>query len=242
MNDTLCQQKRRPLQFTVRGLLVLMLLVALALAWRSSLERAERKMAEQENRLQFAEEELQRARDELFAQSRRARDNSRVLWAPDLEGINLRGVTIASQENAFQRAYFSHCNLENAVLQGGDSAFQQARFDGAKLIQAQLKGGNASFQSASFVSADLAGAVLEGVGSAFQRSSFENANLSAARLAGSFQVVNISGACFAGADLSALNSSDLASCYFKDPPIYDEQTRFPTGFDPQARRWRRAAR
>jgi hypothetical protein len=52
-------------------------------------------------------------------------------------------------------------------------------------------------------------------------------------------VVNFSGARFEGADLSALDSGDLASCYFKEPPTYDHQTTFPAGFDPVKNLWRR---
>ena len=73
----------------------------------------------------------------------------------------------------------------------------------------------------------------------FQRGSFEDASLIDARLSGSFQSVNLSGARLEAADLSAIARDDLASCYFKVPPTYDARTKFPPGFDPVERSWKR---
>jgi uncharacterized protein YjbI with pentapeptide repeats len=224
----------------VRGLIFVILLVALALGWFSSQRSAERERRRQEQRLRYAEEELRRAMDELRDQMRGpSRDRSRSFWEADLEGSNLTGMTIASDENAFQRASFRNCHLEGATLEGGDSSFQFARFDAAKLARARLKGGSASFQVSSFVGADLSGATLIGGPSSFQGSSFEGAVLVGATMSGSFQIVNISGASFEAADLSAVAGDDLASCYFKEPPTYDARTKFPTGFDPVEHLWRR---
>ncbi len=191
-------------------------------------------------RLQYAEEELERARDQLD-QSRPRPDKIRVLWV-DLAGANLRGVTIASVSNAFQRASFQSCDLQDATLEGGGAAFQFAQFDNASLANAKLTGGGASFQLATFVNADLTGAVLSGGGASFQRASFENATLVRARLIGDFQLANISNAHFEAADLSALDSDSLASCYFKEAPTYDEQTIFPDGFDPEQHLWEKAGK
>jgi uncharacterized protein YjbI with pentapeptide repeats len=220
-------------------MLMLTMLLALLLAWRSSEQRAERQRTRQAGLLQYVEEELERARQELRDRDRPRRDKTRVLWEAKLDGTHLRGVTIASSENAFQGASFRDCDLKDATLQGGVSSFQFARFDNANLVNAKLAGGGASFQIATFVGADLTGAVLTGEGTAFQKSSFENATLVRARLVGSFQGVNISGTRFEGADLSALDSDSLASCYFREPPTYDGQTKFPAGFDPEALLWRR---
>lgn len=232
--------KWRP-RFTLREFLMLMVLLATLLGWHSSNRRADTRLAEQANRSRYAELELERARSALKDRDRPSRDKTRVLWRADLEGTQLRGLTIASSGNAFQRMSFADCDLENATLQGGSSAFQLARFDNAKLVNSKLTGGLASFQEATFVDADLTGAALTGGASSFQCSSFENALLVRACLVGSFQLVNISGAHFEGADLSALDSDSLASCYFKDAPVYDDQTKFPAGFDPESQLWRRAS-
>jgi uncharacterized protein YjbI with pentapeptide repeats len=219
----------------------LVLLVALALDWVSSQRRVDRERRQQEQRLRYAEEELRRARDELQAQMRGPRpDRARSFWEADLESSNLTGMTIASNENAFQRASFRKCRLEDATLQGGDASFQLARFDAAKLARACLNGGAASFQASSFVGADLTGATLTGGPVSFQSASFEEAILVGAKLSGNFQSVNISGARFEAADLSAIARGNLASCYFKEPPTYDARTKFPPGFDPVECSWRRA--
>ncbi len=238
MNSNLNQTRRRP-RFTIRGALILTLLVAAMLGWMATAKRASLTISRQANRMRYAEEELERARVELKDRDRILQDRSRVLWASNLDGAHLQGVTISSPGNAFQRASFKDCDLENARLKGGGAAFQFARFDGSKLINTKLTGGGSSFQMATFVSCDLTGAVLSGGSASFQGSSFENATLAQAKLAGSFQSVNFSGAHFEGADLTALDGDDLESCYFKNAPTYDDQTKFPKGFDPETLRWQR---
>ncbi|MFO0959612.1 MAG: pentapeptide repeat-containing protein [Isosphaeraceae bacterium] len=231
---------RRYPRISLRGLIYLIVLLALALGWFSAEQRAERERRRLEQSVRYAQEELDRARDELQDARRGLRpDRARSFWEADLEGTNLAGMTIASPENAFQRASFRRCNLEGATLQGGGASFQSSRFDGAKLARASLKGGSASFQSASFDGADLTGATLAGGSASFQRASFEGATLVGATLSGNFQVINISGARCEGADLSAITAGDLASAYFQEPPTYDGRTKFPTGFDPVERSWTR---
>jgi uncharacterized protein YjbI with pentapeptide repeats len=227
-------------RFSIRGLFFLIALVALLLGWVSSEQRSTRERQQQEQRLRYAEEELRRARDELQDQLRGLRpDRARSFWEADLEGSNLAGVTLVSHSNAFQRASFRSCRLEGATLEGGDSSFQRAHFDAAKLARAYLKGGGSSFQVSSFVEADLTGATLTGGGASFQNATFEKAILIDATLSGNFQLVNFSGARLEGADLSAIAGNNLASCYFKEPPTYDARTKFPAGFDPVERSWRR---
>jgi uncharacterized protein YjbI with pentapeptide repeats len=234
-------------RLSIRGLFFLILLVALLLGWVSSEQRAKQEQQRsarerqlQEQRLRYAEEELRRSRDELQDLLRGLRpDRKRSFWGADLEGSNLAGMTIASDSNAFQRASFRKCRLEGATLEGGDSSFQLAHFDDAKLTRASLKGGGSSFSLSSFVGADLTGATLAGGGSSFQNASFEKAILIDATLLGNFQLVNISSARLEGADLSAIARDNLASCYFKEPPTYDTRTKFPPGFDPVERLWRR---
>lgn len=231
---------RRP-RFTIRSLLIFTLLVALALGWHSSVQRAERMLALQAIRLRYADRELNRIQEELGFRDRATRGGPETLWDVQFDGARLQGISFSSPNNAFQRASFKDCDLQNATLEAGGAAFQRARFDGADLANAKLTGGGSSFQRATFVGADLTGAVLAGGGSSFQLSSFENASLVRARLAGSFQLSNISGARFEGADLSALDSDSLAGCYFQTPPSYDSGTRFPVGFDPAAQHWRRVS-
>jgi hypothetical protein len=227
-------------RFSIRGLFFLILLVALALGWVSSERRADRERRQQEQRLHYADEELRRARDELQDQMRgRWPDRARSFWEADLESSNLAGMTIASNDHAFQRASFRKCRLEGATLKGGVAAFQLARFEAAKLARASLKGGHASFQASSFVGADLTGATLIGGAASFQGASFEDAILIGAELSGNFQGVNLSGARLEAADLSTIARDDLASCYFKVPPTYDARTKFPPGFDPVECLWRR---
>ena len=81
------------------------------------------------------------------------------------------------------------------------------------LAQARLTGGDASFQGSTFVRAELTGATLAGGPSSFQNASFEDAIMVGAKLVGSFQATNISGANLQGADISAIDRADLASCY-----------------------------
>jgi len=227
-------------RFSVRELFFLILLVAFVVGWVSSEQRADRERRLQEQRLRYAEEELRRARHELRDQMRGPRpDRSRSFWEADLEGSNLAGMTIASDGNAFQRASFRKCRLEGSTLEGGVASFQFARFDAAKLARACLKGGVSSFQESSFVGADLTDATLIGGSASFQHASFEEAILIGAKLSGNFQGVNISGARLEAADLSAIDRDDLASCYFKKPPTCDARTKFPHGFDPVERSWRR---
>jgi uncharacterized protein YjbI with pentapeptide repeats len=231
---------RRLPRFSTRGLIFFILLVALALGWVSSQRSADRDRRRQEQRLRYAEEELDRARDALRDATRGPRpDRSRSFWEADLEGSNLAGMTIAGSDSALQKASFRGCRLDDATLEGGVSSFQSACFDAAKLARARLKGQIASFQGASFVGADLTDATLAGGFSSFQGASFEGAILVGAKLSGDFQGVNISGARFEAADLAAIDRDNLGSCYFKEPPTYDARTKFPPGFDPVEGFWRR---
>lgn len=238
---------RRLPRFSIRELVFLVVLAALVLGWVASeqraareQQRADRVLQMQEQRQRYAEVELERARNELRDRLRGPRpDRSRSFWEADLEGTNLAGMTIASGGNAFQRASFRECRLEGSTLEGGASSFQFARFDAAKLARARLEGGAAAFQESTFVGADLTNATLIGGSASFQHASFEDAILIGAKLSGNFQGVNISGARLEAADLSAIAGDDLASCYFKEPATYNARTKFPTGFDPVERSWRR---
>jgi uncharacterized protein YjbI with pentapeptide repeats len=229
------------MRFSLRTLFVVALLVGLMCGWYATWQRVDRDRKRYEQQLQYAEKELLRAKDQLHDLARgKQPDATRPFWEAELAGSQLTGMTIASDNNAFQRASFRNCKLESATLAGGVASFQDSCFDGATLTQANLSGGSASFQASTFLNTDLTGATLTGGPGSFQGASFEGAVLIGAKLLGNFQGANLSGAKLQGADVSALAGKDLASCYFDRPPTYDAQTKFPTDFDPQEHLWRRA--
>ena len=191
--------------------------------------------------MEYAKEELDRAKDQLRDLRRgKLTDRTRSFWEAELEGSDLTGMAIASNSNAFQLASFRNCKLEFASLKGGTASFQSACFDEANLKGANLSGDTASFQGSTFVSADLTGATLTGGRGSFQGASFEDATMIDTKWVGNFQRVNINAVKLQGADLSAIDSNNLASCYFDLAPTYDAKTKFPTGFDPREHLWRMA--
>jgi uncharacterized protein YjbI with pentapeptide repeats len=139
-----------------------------------------------------------------------------------------------------RRIDLSGADLSGAELTSLD--FDGARFDGARLVDANLR--SCPIKGASFRDADLtqatfwackgAEAVFEGstmAGSNFdragvRRANFRSADLKAAYLGGAdLRGADLTGADLAGADLSGA--------------LYDEQTRWPSGFDPPgSMRWR----
>jgi uncharacterized protein YjbI with pentapeptide repeats len=235
--------RRRP-QFTLRDALAATLLIALAFGWYASHRQAQREYAQLARRVNYdeAEADFGKRREESFheAKVRRHTEPFRTLFGVDFSGSNLKGMTITGPDIAFQLAIFNDANLADARLAG---SFQGAQLKRANLAGAKLTGGGASFQGSSFEGANLTAATLTGGGSSFQGSTFRRANLTGARIVcsgASFQVVNIDAANFQAADLSTIEPGALASCHFKTPPTYDNQTRFPAGFDPQEHGWNRA--
>jgi uncharacterized protein YjbI with pentapeptide repeats len=150
--------------------------------------------------------------------------------------MRLQCAVIHAGTSAFQRTVFDNSDLSNASLSGGGASFQGASFNHAVLRNAKLAGGSSSFQLATFESADLSGAVLTGN---LQGISLRNAKCVDTTIQGSFQGANIDAAQFQDADLSAVESVNLASCYFDAPPTYDANTKFPEGFDPIANGWKK---
>lgn len=221
---------------------MLLFIVAILFGWFNSVRHARRQINDLVRKTEYAELELQRKTGELQTLRKGITpDETRSFWHAGLEGTNLASMTISSKSNAFQRASFVDCNLRDTSLSGGASSFQEARFDGANLQGATLVGGVVSFQNASFVKSDLTRAKLTGSANSFQLTSFEEATLVDAVLVGSFQRVNLSGAILSGADLSGIASTDLETCYFKQPPTYNAQTKFPAGFDPVQQQWRKVS-
>jgi hypothetical protein len=237
--------KPHGLKFSLRGALLLTMLVALFFGWRASGERAAREITNLRRRLAYVESKqtwTESRADHLTRPAKRKFQHRGILSGADLSGVSLRKARIDAQTNGFQRTRFTSADLQDAKLSGGDAAFQGVVFDDANLRDATLTGGVSSFQLSSFVAADLSGAVLTGGGSSFQGSTFEGAALVGARLlcrGASFQAVNIDATDFRGADISALEAESLKSCYFKTSPTYDDGTKFPPRFDPVEEGWQR---
>jgi uncharacterized protein YjbI with pentapeptide repeats len=234
-------------KFSLRALLGLTCLIALVLAWYASSRQYAEQIQRLNLRLTYAEEELDRAKDDFEREQRRGSAKTaarRPFRDVKFDGQKLGEFSVVTGNSAFQNTSFVGCDLKNAKLTGETSSFQGARFDRANLAGAKLTGGGAAFQGASFASADLSGAILTGGGSAFQTATFEGANLTGTKIQvndmTAFQSVNIDSAMFQNADLSAVDADALASCYFRSPPTYNGETRFPDGFDPAKQGWTRA--
>jgi uncharacterized protein YjbI with pentapeptide repeats len=265
MEEAAAREKRR-MRFTVREMMLVMAIIALAFGWYRSEREANAESRRLQQRLLGLRLQSQTGpfRDEANRDEGQTRipSTTRVLSGIDLKRASLRGVSLsAGRQPAFQSTIFKECDLENATLTAGVSSFQRAQFDEANLAGVTLTGSGSSFQLATFDDADLTAAQLEGNfqassfvcarlvratlkggGTAFQGASFAGADLSGAKLIGggaSFQSVDIDGARFVGADLTGLEARNLASCHFETPPTYDEATKFPAGFDPKLEGWNR---
>jgi uncharacterized protein YjbI with pentapeptide repeats len=231
-------------RFSIRGVLVVTTMLALLLAWRRSYQDSQRHMAALHQRIRYLQEgqHWSDVRAKL-AESRPDRRSAGTLANMDLQGANLRGVTLQGRNHAYERTQFQRADLEASKFTGGVAAFSGARFDDALLMDATLTGGTSSFQMASFAGADLTGAKLVGGPASFQGSTFQNSKLVNAKIVcngASFQAVNLDGADLRGADLAVLNPNSLRSCHFGTPPLYDATTRFPPQFDPAAEGWKLA--
>ena len=185
--------------------------------------------------------------DAIYATKQDSRNRGRgFLSGLVLDGSDFRDVQIDAGPSAFQSTSLRNANLENANIKAGGSSFQSVCFDEANLRGATLSASGASFQVVTFVNADMRGATLiGGSGSEFQNVSFRGADLTGAtiRCGGSaaFAQVDIDSAVFYDSDLSRIDSKNLSSAFFTDPPKYDSLTKFPDGFDAGAVGWELAA-
>ncbi|MBA4107446.1 MAG: hypothetical protein C0485_17050 [Pirellula sp.] len=237
-------EQPRGFRFSIRELLLLTLLIAAALGWRHSSERSARQLRDLQRRIMHAHTAIlsDKMRENTLPKNKQPASRKGLdqkFSDLTLDGVNLQGVSINGDDQLFQRATLVNCNLSGTTLAG---SFQCARFDGSNLAGAKLRGGGSSFQLSSFADVDLIGATLQGGGSSFQGSSFAGADLTDATIicsGTSFQAVKVDGANFQGADLSRLDHGSLESCYFQEPPTYDERTRFPVDFDPVEAGWKR---
>jgi uncharacterized protein YjbI with pentapeptide repeats len=228
-------------RFKLSTVLTWMTIVALLIAWFTSLARERTRIAQLSQQLANAQLQVStaemrgEAQAELTAETQIKCDS--VFAIPRLEGMDLRDLVIQGGGSAFQLMLFDNSNLTGTSLTGGESSFQEASFKKAILKNAKLVGGSASFQLAVFENADLSGATLAGN---LQAVSLKNAKCTGATIQGSFQGANIDGAQFESADLSGIRSDDLASCYFVTPPTFDAKTKFPDGFSPVDNGWKQA--
>jgi hypothetical protein len=233
----------RRLKFSLRDLLMAMMIVAIFLGWRASRQNSERRIAALQRQIQYAKSAEEWDKKRLRTHANRNPYHSQGLLAgANLENASLNGSTLVGEYFAFRRTVFNGANLQNATLTGGEAAFEGARFFRAYLKRAKLTGGSRAFHLASFIDADLSGAVLEGGALSFMGATFQRARLIGARVAGSgdsFQDVDIDAANFRAADLSALASESLKSCFFQTPPLYDAKTKFPFGFNPIDQGWKK---
>ena len=230
------------LRFRLRTVLVCMAFIALVVGWYTSMERERTRSARLLRQLMNAQSQIGLAESRAELQTNVTSGGNPpakgVLSRARFEGVNLRDVVIQGSTSAFQKTVFDKSDLSNASLTGGGASFQGASFNKAILTNAKLVGAGSSFQLATFEGADLSGAALTGN---LQGVSLQNAKCIGARINGSFQGANIDAAQFQNADLSAIRGEDLASCYYKTPPTYDANTKFPDRFDPIEYGWKKVA-
>ncbi|QDT08595.1 pentapeptide repeat-containing protein [Stieleria marina] len=160
----------------------------------------------------------------------------------NLDGCDLRGISLTTGAGAFQSVSLQGAKLQNATISCGVSSFQQVSFDRADLTNAKLTATGSSFQLATFVGAKLVGTqLIGGNGAVFQANSFRGADLTNASFvcsgSSAFQIADIDSAVLVGTDLSSIDPENLRKAYFVDPPTYSLQTQFPAGFDPQFAGW-----
>ncbi|MCA9258229.1 MAG: pentapeptide repeat-containing protein [Planctomycetales bacterium] len=215
-----------------------MTLVAIGFAWQLSLKNLRRDNARLTRRLdemalnfQVAQ---QRADFHVDSHTQRYWESDAPSMgsfsSPDLK------IEVSKEIGAFRGFAFDKQDLTGVAISAGNSAFQGTTFRHCKLCDAKLVGGRASFQYAIFSDADLSGALLDGD---LQGMSIANADCTGATIRGLLKRVDIDGAQFGDADLSAVSAENLNSCYFFKPPTYNRNTKFPPDFNPESQGWRR---
>jgi len=232
------ESARRRLRFNLRTVLFWMAFLALLIGWFTSNARERARSRELVQQLMNARSQVRlaesRAEFQVEAHAEGGPKARSGLSSGRFEGVDLRDVVIQAGISEFQRTVFDNSDLSHASLAGGGASFQGASFKNTKLRSVKLTGGGSSFQMATFEGADLTDAALTGN---LQAMSLRNAKCVGATISGSFQGTSIDGTQFQKADLSAIRSNDLKSCYFEVPPTYDANTKFPQGFDPKAAGW-----
>jgi uncharacterized protein YjbI with pentapeptide repeats len=235
------QRAPRGLRFKLRTVLACIAFTAFVIGWYSSIERERTRSARLVQQLMNAQSQVRMAESRVQIQTNVPSSGNQkakgVLSKARFEGVNLRDAVIQGGASAFQQTVFDNSDLSNASLTGGGASFQGASFNNAILRNAKLVGGGSALTLATFESADLSGAVLTGN---LAGVSLKNAKCLGTTIKGSFQGANIDAAQFQNADLSAIRSEDLGSCYYDAPPTYDTNTKFPARFDPIAHGWKKS--
>lgn len=142
-----------------------------------------------------------------------AKLNGTKLNSADLRGTTLRGATLTGAKLNF--AELNEAKLDLAKLNGATlflATLNGADLRGAKLTGAEMTG--AKLLLAELNEADLRGAEMTG------------AELNGATLTGA----KLNGATLTGAELTGAKLDD----HYAGSPIYDEHTKFPEGYDPEA--------
>ena len=236
-------------RFTIRDLLMVMLLSAALMGWLTATRSVEKYKQRWEaaeykylDRVQLIEGMVERMYASRVPESKNKRSNRRLLSGSNFNGSNLQGITLSTQKPVMQSASLERANLENANISGGTSSFQNVSFENAKLRGAQLSGRGSSFQNANFAGADLTNATLSSAGASFQGCTFRGATMNGAIIkcggGSDFQVNDITNADFSNADLTDIPADSLKRSYFADPPVYSDGTKFPVDFDAKGLGWK----
>lgn len=228
--------------FSLRTLMLWTLLVAITLGWLRTSQTYSTNLRRAQERLMNLELNI----EQLYLDSDRdigseGVGRSRFLNA-DLSHCHLASVRYESDSPAFQNVKLADANLERAVLVGSGASFQSACFDRAKMKGAHLRASGSAFQNVTFVEANLTDAIIQGgSGADLQNVSFRRANLTGAKIICqgpvAFTGVDLDAAILIDADLSSIDSENLAGAYFNEPPSYSKNTKLPAGFDPKKTGW-----
>lgn len=137
----------------------------------------------------------------------------------ELQQVDLENIFLSRID--MQQANLDGINLKNADL--SDANLTESSLVGAELTKAHLTGINLS--QANLSKAIFANSVLTQAN--FKAACLEKASLmSAVLIEADFSQADLSGADLSGANLTSTNLQDA---------IYDNDTKFPMGFDPKAR-------
>ena len=171
-----------------------------------------------------------------FHQQNALRAKERVDKAMNIEGLrkNITGFMGEMNKNTAIKKMESNVQRIRQMLGNGQNVIAPGDYlRGADLRMAELGGANlrgANLQGANLQSTDLRGANLQGanLGGADLRMAELGANLKRAN----FQGANLDYSWITGADLRETNLDNASSLHMVR---YDNQTRFPVGFDPTTR-------
>lgn len=223
----------------IRDVTIAVLVLVAGFAWDARMAARSEQAAD---RLAHNAEMLENTRYVRSLSSRH--DVPRVFNGIDLRGANLSGLDLScknppadfidpDQVGAIDRQHLADC----ADLTGADlrnASLDATNLGGALLLAADLSGAELRF--ASFASATLIGAHLDGAN--LEHADFTDADLNSVRLQGAA----LEGTVFTDAKLWLMNLRGvdlslvvgLEKADFGGMTCYDENTRWPDGFEPPA--------